>query len=157
MLDRYLKILAESLEKKSTVLGQIEELSRKQSELIVANASLEDIGANMEEKDKLITELIKLDDGFDAMYENIKSELLTHKDEYAEQIRVIQNLIGKVMEKSAMIEAVEARNKASMDLRFSNERKALNQKRSASTAAYDYYKVSSKLTAVTPQFLDKKK
>ena len=157
MLDRYLKILTESLEKKSTILEQIEDLSRKQSEMIVAKASLDDIGANMEEKDKLITELIRLDEGFDAMYENIKAELVSHKDEYAEQIKVIQNLIGQVMEHSAKIEAVEARNKASMDLRFSSERKAINQKRSAQSAAYDYYKVSNKLTAVTPQFLDKKK
>lgn len=157
MLDRYLQILTESLEKKLDILKGIEDKCIEQSALISKSAPIEDINKNMEDKDKLITELLKLDEGFDAMYENIKSELLANKADYATQIRKIQQLIGDVMSKSANIEAAEARNKAQMDLRFARERKQLNKQHTASNAAYDYYKVTNKLTAVTPQFLDKKK
>ncbi len=157
MLEKYLQILTDGLVKKLDVLTQIEKKSIEQSELIADDASFEDIDANMNEKDKLIDELLKLDEGFDAMYERIKPELLANKDQYASQIRVIQNYISEVMSKSASIEAVESRNKAQMTLKFTTARKGLTHQKSASTAAYDYYKVASKLNAVTPQFLDKKK
>lgn len=157
MLDKYLKILSESLDKKTDLLKKIEEKSREQSALIKDMADLEVIDANMDSKDALISELIKLDEGFEAMYDNIKSELSDHKDEHKDAIADIQSKIRAVMELSASIEAVEARNKNEMEKRFSFERKNLQDQRKVSTAAYDYYKVSNKLNAVTPQFMDKKK
>ena len=157
MLDKYLKILSESLDKKAELLKSIEDKSKEQSELIANMAELEDIDANMDAKDVLITELLKLDEGFEAMYENIRSELGDHKDEYADEIKSIQGKITRVMELSTSIEAIEARNKTEMEKRFSIERKNLQDQRKVSTAAYDYYKVSNKLNAITPQFMDKKK
>ena len=157
MLDKYLKILSESLDKKAEMLTEIERLSREQSDLIKDMAELEDIDANMDAKDALITDLLKLDEGFKALYENIRTELNASKDEHKEQIAQIQGKITRVMELSTSIEAVEARNKAEMEKRFSYERKNIQDQRKVSTAAYDYYKVSNKLNAVTPQFMDKKK
>jgi len=157
MLDKYLKILSESLDKKAEMLTEIERLSREQSDLIKDMAELEDIDANMDAKDALITDLLKLDEGFEALYENIRTELNASKDEHKEQIAQIQGKITRVMELSTSIEAVEARNKAEMEKRFSYERKNIQDQRKVSTAAYDYYKVSNKLNAVTPQFMDKKK
>ena len=157
MLDKYLKILSESLDKKAEMLTEIERLSREQSDLIKDMAELEDIDANMSAKDELITDLLKLDEGFEALYENIRTELNDSKDEHKEQIAQIQGKITRVMELSTSIEAVEARNKAEMEKRFSFERKNIQDQRKVSTAAYDYYKVSNKLNAVTPQFMDKKK
>ncbi len=61
------------------------------------------------------------------------------------------------MELSASIEAVEARNKAEMEKRFAFEKKSIQDQRRTSAAAYDYYKVTNKLNAVTPQFMDRKK
>ncbi len=157
MLEKYLKILMESLDKKTEILQQIEKKSNEQSDLIKDKAELEVIDANMDEKDALITELIKLDEGFEALYDNIKAQLNEHKDEHKDIIRSIQDKIRTVMELSASIEATEARNKAEMEKRFAFEKKSLQDQRRASTAAYDYYKVSNKLNAVTPQFMDKKK
>ena len=157
MMDKYLKILSESLDKKADLLKDIEKKSREQSELIKSDASFEEIDDNMDQKADLIEEVIKLDNGFEAMYDNIKAELNDQKDEYKEQIDQIQDKIRMVMELSTSIEAVEARNKTQMEKRFSSERKALKDQRKVSTAAYDYYKVSNKLNAVTPQFMDRKK
>ncbi len=157
MLDRYLKILSESLDKKEDILRSIELKSRQQSELIRNDASFEEIDSNMDEKEILIGSLIKLDDGFEAMYDNIRAELNDHKDEYKAEIEIIQGKIRTVMELSASIEATEARNKAQMEQRFATERKNLKDQRKVSTAAYDYYKVTNKLNAVTPQFMDRKK
>ena len=157
MLDKYLKILSESLDKKADILRSIETKSKEQRELIEGEADLEEIDANMDEKDELITELIKLDEGFEALYDNIKAEHNEHKDEHKDAIAAIQDKIRTVMELSTSIEAIEARNKTDMEKRFSFEKKNMQDQRKASTAAYDYYKVSNKLNAVTPQFMDKKK
>ncbi len=157
MLDRYLKILTESLDKKADILRKIEGLSREQSKLIDDDAPYEEIDANMDAKDALIDEIIKLDEGFEAMYDNIRSELGDNREQYRNQIEDIQDKIQTVMGISTSIEAVEARNKDRMEKRFFADRKSLTDARKVSTAAYDYYKVSNKLNAVTPQFMDKKK
>lgn len=157
MLSKYLKILSESLDRKTDILESIESKSREQSELIRDMAQLDEIDANMDEKDALITELIKLDEGFEALYDNIRAELNEHKDEHKDEITGIQDKIRRVMELSTSIEATEARNKAEMEKRFSFEKKNIQDQRKASSAAYDYYKVSNKLNAVTPQFMDRKK
>ncbi len=157
MLGKYLKILSESLDKKAGILRAIEDKSKEQKELIENTAELEDIDANMDAKDALISELISLDEGFEALYDKIRSELNDHKDEHKDEIAGIQDKIRTVMELSTSIEAIEARNKAEMEKRFSFEKKNIQDQRKVSSAAYDYYKVSNKLNAVTPQFMDKKK
>ena len=60
------------------------------------------------------------------------------------------------MEKSASIEAIEARNKQAMEKRFAVAHKNSRQKLSTVSAAQDYYRVNSKLNVITPQFMDTK-
>ncbi|MGN0306788.1 MAG: flagellar protein FliT, partial [Lachnospiraceae bacterium] len=60
-------------------------------------------------------------------------------------------------EKSAGIQAIEARNKAKMEIVFNREKKALQSKRNAMSIATDYYQTMNKVKVVSPQFLDKKK
>ena len=157
MLDNYLQILNDSLVKKDAILAKIEDLSKDQAKLIEEGATFEAIDANMDEKAKLISELELLDDGFESLYDKIKAELEGHKSEYGKEIKAIQKLIGSVMDKSTSIQAVEARNKKAMEKRFADERKELSQRKVTQSVAYDYYKTTSKLQAVGPQFLDKKK
>lgn len=156
MLGNYLQMLGESLEKKLDILTAIEEKSLEQSALIKDEASYEAIDKNMDDKVELISKLTILDEGFESLYEKIKKTLEADKDNYKPQIKELQQLIAQVTEKSASIQAIEARNKKAMETRFSAERKRLSDKRMISNVSYDYYKTSSKLQAVGPQFLDKK-
>lgn len=156
MLGNYLQMLGESLEKKLDILTAIEEKSLEQSALIKDEASYEAIDKNMDDKVELISKLTVLDEGFESLYEKIKKTLEADKDNYKPQIKELQQLIAQVTEKSASIQAIEARNKKAMETRFSAERKRLSDKRMISNVSYDYYKTSSKLQAVGPQFLDKK-
>ena len=157
MLDNYLQILNDSLVKKDAILAKIEALSSAQAQMIEEGGSCEDIDANMDQKAELISELELLDDGFESLYDKIKAELDDHKSEYKKEIKAIQKLIGSVMDKSASIQAIEARNKKAMEKRFADERKELSQRKVTQSVAYDYYKTTSKLQAVGPQFLEKKK
>lgn len=156
MLKKYLQILDESLDKKIDILTQIEKLSREQADLI-NDGTFEEIDINMDSKTELIEQINRMDDGFSAMYDNIKTELEKNKSEFADEIAVLKKKITSVMEKSTSIEAVEARNKAAMEKRFAIEHKSNSEKINKASAAMDYYNVANKLNVITPQFLDSKK
>ena len=158
MIENYLQMLKESMQSKISILEQIELKSKEQENMLKKEeCNLMTIDQNMDEKAELIKQLELLDKGFETLYEKIKQELLINKERYTNQIRDIQGLISYVMGKSVTIEAVEARNKITMEKKFKNERKDIQVKKTAVNAAYNYYQVANKLNITTPQFLDKKK
>ena len=158
MINNYLQILQESLCKKNEILFLIEQKSREQLEMIKSDKfTLEDIDKNMDEKADLINRMTQLDKGFDALYTNVRKELLKDKEQYKKEIVLIQSLISRIMEKSTSIETIEMRNKASMEERLKIERRDLKQKKNISSIAYNYYQTTNKINFVTPQFMDKKK
>lgn len=157
MLGRYLKILDESLDKKLALLKEIEDLSLSQSVMIEDGATFEDIDANMDDKAVLIARINKLDEGFQAMYDNIKENLEAQKEEYKDEIEVIKKKISEVMSCSTQIQAIEARNKAAMEQRFAKAHKDIRSRTVHASQVQDYYKVANRLNAITPQFMDKKK
>ena len=157
MLGRYLKILDESLDKKLALLKEIEDLSRVQSAMIEEEAAFEDIDANMDDKAAIIDKINKLDEGFQALYDNIKDNLEAQKKEYKDEIETIKTKISEVMSCSTRIQAIEARNKAETELVFSREKKGLQSKRTAMSITNDYYQNMNKVKNVSPQFLDRKK
>lgn len=157
MLGRYLKILDESLDKKLALLKEIEDLSLSQSVMIEDGAAFEDIDANMDDKAVLIDRINKLDEGFQAMYDNIKENLEAQKEEYEDEIELIKKKISEVMSCSTQIQAIEARNKAAMEQRFAKAHKDIRSRTVHASQVQDYYKVANRLNAITPQFMDKKK
>lgn len=158
MMNSYLQILQDGLKKKLDVLKKIEEKSRKQAVLLKEEkVSFESIDKTMDDKAVLLKELENLDTGFESLYGKIRDELIPQKEEYREEIRALQELIAQVTETSASIQAIEARNKAEMEMAFSREKKVLQSKRNAMSVATDYYQNMNKVKNVAPQFLDKKK
>ncbi len=155
-MENYLEILTDSLKKKSKVLDEIMQYNSDQENLLRQESiSLEELDANMELKDGLIQKLVQLDDGFETLYERIKEQLLTQKDQYKAQIGQMQELISGITEKSVSIQAQEARNKGMIENYFARERGQLRQSRQVSKAAYGYYKSMS--NGVSSQLLDQKK
>lgn len=158
MMTTYLQILQDSLVKKLELLTKIEEKSLEQAEMLKSSkVDLELVDFNMDEKAELIEEVLSLDNGFESLYEKIKEGLNANKEAYKSQIVVLQKLIEKVTAKSASIQAIEARNKAQMELVFSNQKRELQSRRNAMSVAKDYYQNMNKVKHVSPQFLDQKK
>lgn len=156
MMENYLEILADSLRKKLAVLDEIMEYNKAQEKLMKQEkVSMDELDANMELKDGLIQKLADLDEGFEALYERIKEQLLTDKDAYKTQIKSLQELIARITEKSVSIQAQEARNKKLLEGYFARERSQLRQSRQVSKAAYGYYKSMS--NGVSSQLMDQKK
>ena len=158
MIKSYLQILQDSLVKKLNLLSKIEEKSLEQSKMLKnKNVDLNLVDFNMDEKAKLIEEVLSLDDGFESIYEKIRIHLVPNKELYKAEIKKMQEMIEKVTEKSASIQAIEARNKAEMEVVFSGQKKGIQSKRNAMSVARDYYQNMNKVKHVSPQFLDQKK
>ena len=158
MMDNYLVILEESLQKKLKVLEEIAVYNQEQEQLLrKESVSLEELDENMKQKDELIQKVTALDEGFETLYERIKEQLLADKDAYKEQIRKLQQLISQVTEKGVSIQAQETRNKKLIEGYFKKERSQLRQNRQSSKAAYNYYKSVNNTNVVMPQMMDQKK
>ena len=154
----YLQILQDSLVKKLELLTRIEEKSLEQSEMLKSSeVDLNLVDFNMDDKARLIDEILSLDDGFESIYEKIKIHLLPNKELYKNEIKELQKMIAKVTEKNASIQAIEARNKAEMEIVFSKHKRGLQGKKNAMSVARDYYQNMNKVKHVSPQFLDQKK
>lgn len=157
-MDNYLEILESSLHKKSAVLDEIIEYNNAQERLLKEEkVSMDDLDANMEQKDGLIRKLTELDEGFETLYGRIKEQLADNKDTYRVQIKRLQVLISQITEKSVSVQAQEARNKKLIEDYFLKEKNRLRQGKKASKAAYGYYKSMSNSGAVSSQFMDQKK
>lgn len=158
MIKSYLQILQDSLIKKLELLTKIEEKSLEQSNMLKnKEVDLEMIDFNMDEKAKLIEEVLALDEGFESVYDKIRIHLVTNKEQYKAEIKALQGMIEKVTEKGASIQVIESRNKAQMDVYFANQKKGLQSKKNAMAVARDYYQSMNKVKHVSPQFLDQKK
>jgi len=139
MTNTYVTALVESLEKKNKVLDEIIEKNKEQKALLSEeNFSFEKFDKNTEEKGVLIYRLNQLDEGFESLYEKVKAELDTYRDSYADKIRRMQELIRDITDKSASIQAEEARNKSALEQIFKNEREKLKSGRSGVKALKSY-------------------
>lgn len=155
MIENYLNIMNESLQKKNALLDKIAENCKKQEALLKQEElSFPEFDALMTEKDGQAAELSKLDDGFEGLYEKVRKQLQDEKEQYRNQILSMQALIQEITEKSNHIQTMEERNKQSMEGHLRKERGKLQMSRQASAAAYNYYKSAS--SGERHSILDKK-
>jgi len=139
MANAYIQALEESLEKKLLILEQIHHKDEEQYSILKETpVRMEDLDRNFEEKSVLVNKLLRLDEGFETVYENVKDELQTNKSLYAAEIGRMQALITKITELSTTIQAEEARNKASMETMFKREKDKIKQQRSGMKAVASY-------------------
>lgn len=157
MENNYLDIMEESLRQKSQALDEIILYNKKQEEMLKENtASLEEFDAYVDQKDVLIQKLLKLDDGFENLYEHVKEELNGHREQYVNQIAVMQKLIAQITDKSVQIQAQEARNKVLVEQYVAKQKQELQKSRVNSRKAYDYYQNLSKANVPHSQIMDQK-
>lgn len=158
MVENYLNVLEDSLVKKIAVLNRIQEYSVREQELFMTESVdftlFDDFVA---EKEGLIQEVTKLDEGFETLYAALAENLKENKENYQAQIKRLQGLITQVTEMSITIQAQETRNKKLVETYFSAQKSGIGSSRKSSKAAYDYYKNMNGSSIVSPQFMDKKK
>lgn len=157
-MENQLDILSDSLNQKLQVLDRIQKCNERQMNAFSGGeADLEAFDREFDEKDQLIDEITRLDDGFEVLYDGIAQELKTKREQYAGQIKTLQGKIAKVTELSVSIQAQEARNKKLVEDYFAKTRNGIRQNRQSSKAAYDYYKSMSGMAYSTSRVMDDKK
>lgn len=156
-MESQLNILSESLDQKLKVLEEIQQYNLKQEQAFKnGEADIAGFDEAVEEKDRLIEKLMRLDDGFETMYSKLAEELKGNRTQYAVQIKVLQEKIAKVTEMGVTIQAQEARNKKLVEDYFAKARAGVRQNRQSSKVAYDYYKSMSGANLAQSHFMDSK-
>ena len=157
-MESQLTILSESLDRKLEVLQKIQDYNKRQEAVFSAEkVDISQFDAAVAEKQALIDEVVRLDDGFEIMYEKLARELEGNRQRYASQIRELQAKVAEVTELSVSVQAQEARNKKLIEDYFARERAGIGQRRKSAKSAFDYYKSMSGAGYVPPQMYDSKK
>ena len=155
----YVIMLRESLEKKADIL-RVLLIRNKEQEAILKdpNSTPDDIEKNMNMKAELIDRIVMLDDGFQQLFNRVKAILDEDRASYADEIKLMQELIKKVTDLTADVEATEYRNKEYAKTRFANVKKEAREIKKSGDVVSSYYKhMMSPQTTADPAFLDKKK
>ncbi len=155
--SNYLLILEESLMKKIVILDELTRLTSEQKEIAGADEFNEDaFDNNVEKKSALVDELGRLDTGFELLYKDVKGQLETDKERYADDIKRLQSLIKQIMDKSASLQVMEQRNNELIKNKFNSLKKEARQIKKSREMAANYYKTMNNISS-EPYFLDKKK
>lgn len=152
------EVLLQSLKKKNAVLDKMIELAQKQEELLKQeNLDMEGLDNILEEQGSLVTELDKLDQGFELVYDRCRSQITGHKEAYQNEIKAMQECIQQITAKISTVNACNMRNKIMAENQFKKEKQAIGQSVSKTKVARNYYNSMNNLNYVSPQFYDNKK
>jgi hypothetical protein len=156
--DTYLALLEASLIKKSKTLDQLILLSKEQ-ELEIGQETMDEdrFEEIFQKKDELIQTMLKLDDGFEQVYQRIKDELNNHPGSYQKEIGRLTDLITEVTDKGVALQAIEIRNKTNLELYLQRKRKGIRDSKMSMKSVNNYYKNMANQNQQESYFFDKKK
>lgn len=152
------QVLVESLEKKSRILDEIIKENDVQERLFKRETlDMEALDASADRMGELAEKLELLDEGFEAVYDRIRKELIENKSVYRTEIKRMQELIAEITEKVVGINAARMRNKMQAEKQFKKSRQQIGSASSKIRASQNYYNNMNRLNYVDPQFYDNKK
>ena len=158
MNGQYLTILTEGLRKKIQILDEIQRICDYQGKVLETTPiDYEKFDMYVDDKDVCIVQLTRLDEGFEQVYEKVRTELQDNKDKYADWIRETKELITQITERSVAIQTQESRNKQAVENAFRKERENMGKGKKSMKAAMDYYRSMNGTGVITSQYMDKKK
>ena len=133
--QNYLDIMIDSLAKKEELLKQIVDYNEIQQTIVTASEFKEEaFEKNIADKGAVVEKILRLDEGFNSVFNRIKEELQTNKKKYAKDIERLKTLV-----------------------RFAQMRKELSQAKRTTSTANAYYKSVNNLNQYESHFLDQKK
>lgn len=146
-VDDYIQIMIESLTKKSELLDKLIRKNEAQHDC-VAGKDFEEIDWDafnliVAEKQTAIDRIVKMDDGFQSLYERVKTQLNEDRDRYADKIREIQRLIEKVTGQGVKITTGEERNRKIIEKVFGTRKKEIKRTRNSLRVANSYAQTMS--------------
>lgn len=154
----YIQLLADILIKKSEVLNQLLDLTQTQETMINNEPFLEDEFSNIISlKEEKIQVLMKLDSGFEQIYESVRNELTSSKEKYENEITKLKEHIASITDLSVKLQTLEIRNKSKLEVVLATKRKSIKSARISNQTVANYYKNMAQHTEEQSYFYDKKK
>ena len=156
--QNYVDIMIDSLTKKEELLKQIVDYNEAQQTIVTAPEFKEEaFEKNVADKGEVVEKILRLDEGFNSVFNRIKEELQNNKKKYAKDIERLKTLVASVTDLGVRIQAQELRNKQLVEKRFAQMRKELSQAKRTTSTANAYYKNVNNLNQYESHFLDQKK
>ncbi len=154
----YVNIMQESLLRKKRYLNEILELTKEQEHLAKEKKFDEEaFGAVIDQKEVLINNVNEIDKGFTAVYDRVRTEVLTDQEFYREELLSMQALIKECVDLGMQIEVLEERNRAALEQVFAVGFKGIKQVKQSKQVANKYYKSMSNGMVNDSIFYDRKK
>ena len=156
--ENYLQIMIDSLVQKEELLKQIVDYNEKQQAIITA-AEFDDqaFEQNLSDKGELVEKILKLDEGFNSVFNRVKDEVQHNKAKFKQPLQRLKELVSAVTDLGVRIQAQELRNKQLVEKRFAQMRKELSNAKRATSKENAYYKNANKRNNYEAHFLDQKK
>lgn len=153
----YISMMNESLKKKIEVLEEIYAATLEQEkQLQLEKPDMEIFDKAVDDKDKLLELMNKLDVGFDDLYAKVQVELNINKTLYRAEIEKLQQMIATITEFGVKIKTLEEKNRVMLERYLTEERKGIKNFKVSRKTAAAYYK-SMAGTSGQPAFMDKRK
>lgn len=152
------QILLQSLEKKTLLLDRMIQQNSVQEEILKADdLDMDAFDEAINKQGSYLEELDRLDQGFEAVYDRVRQELIQDKERYRAEIIRMKELIQQITDKIVTLNAGNMRNKVLAENQFKKKRISIGTGASKNKAARNYYNNMNNLNYVSPQFYDSKK
>ena len=152
------QILLQSLEKKTLLLDKMIQQNSVQEEILKADdLDMDAFDEAINKQGSYLEELDRLDQGFEAVYDRVRQELIQDKERYRAEIIRMKELIQQITDKIVTLNAGNMRNKVLAENQFKKKRISIGTGASKNKAARNYYNNMNNLNYVSPQFYDSKK
>jgi predicted outer membrane protein len=155
----YINIMLDSLKEKESLLLKLREETLKQQDILEKEEFDPDaFEKTIDEKQKHIDALERLDDGFLDMYSKVKEALSKDGAEYADEVKRAKEYIKRQTELSVELQSLEGKNRNKLAIQLSQGRQKVRDYRTSSKTAAAYYKnMTNHHQDGDSYFLDRKK
>ena len=152
------QILLQSLEKKNKLLDQmILQNSVQEGILKQEEFDMDAFDAAIDKQSSYVEELDRLDQGFEAVYDRTREELMNNKEQYSTEIKRMKEQIQQITDKIVTLNAGNMRNKMLAENQFKKKKHEISNGVSKNRAARNYYNNMNNLNYVSSYFYDNKK
>ena len=136
----YVNMMVDVLRRKRSILEQLLKDTKKQEQLLLEEKmDVDAFNALVENKGTQIEELNEIDEGFDALFQRVKSEIMSHREEYQFQIETMQSLISEVSSLGVSVQALEQQNSERFRAFLARERQEIRKFHVNNRTASAYY------------------
>ncbi|MDD6070253.1 MAG: hypothetical protein PUC12_05470 [Clostridiales bacterium] len=153
----YLAVLVDALEKKKDALQNILQITQEQAELAKAETYQEEaMEKTLNAKEVELSRVNTLDEGFQSVFDRIRSEVKRNQELYKDEIARLQELIRQCTELGNEIMVLEERNRNQFSALFAKSKKDYSVSRTKANVAQNYLRTMNNTKILDAYFVDKK-